>query len=83
MAEKRIGTVSHWFGNVGVAGIELTGKLAVGERIHVKGHTTDFEQDIASMQIDRKDVSDAGAGDNVGIKLESRARVGDSVYKVT
>jgi hypothetical protein len=46
MAEKLIGTVSHWFGNIMVAGIELTSKLAVGDRVHVLGHTTDFEQGI-------------------------------------
>lgn len=82
MAEKQIGTVSHWFGNVSVAGIELTDELAVGDRIHIKGHTTDFEQDVTSMQIDRKEVSEARPGDNIGIKLDSRARVGDDVYKV-
>ncbi|MBE9506641.1 MAG: translation elongation factor-like protein [Chloroflexi bacterium] len=83
MAEKLIGKVSHWFGKIGVAGIELTGKLAVGDRVHVLGHTTDFEQEITSMQIMHQDVSEVGPGDDVAIKLELRARIGDSVYKVT
>lgn len=83
MAEKLIGKVSHWFGKIGVAGIELTGKLAVGDRVHILGHTTDFEQEIKSMQVMHQDVSEAGAGDDVGVKLESRARAGDDVYKVT
>ena len=83
MAEKQIGKVSHWFGNISVAGFELTDKLAVGDRIHILGHTTDFEQDVTSMQIDRKEVTEVGPGDDVGIKLESRARVGDTVFKVT
>ncbi|MBN1976138.1 MAG: translation elongation factor-like protein [Anaerolineae bacterium] len=82
MAEKLIGKVSHWFGNINVAGIELTAKLAVGDRIHVLGHTTDFEQEIKSMQILHQDVSEAGRGDDVGVKLKSRVRVGDKVYKV-
>jgi translation elongation factor EF-Tu-like GTPase len=82
MAEKLIGTISHWFGNIKVAGIELTAKLAVGDRVHILGHTTDFEQEITSMQIDNQDVSEAGRGDDVGVKLEARARVGDKVYRV-
>lgn len=82
MAEKLIGRISHWFGNIGVAGIELTDKLAVGDRVHIVGHTTDFEQEITSMQIMHRDVNEAGPGDDVGVKLQSRARVGDSVYKV-
>lgn len=83
MAEKLIGEVTHWFGNISVAGIDLTGKLAAGDRIHIQGHTTDFEQDVSSMQIDREEVKEAGPGDSVGIKLQDRARVGDEVYKVT
>jgi selenocysteine-specific translation elongation factor len=82
MAEKLIGTVSHWFGNIKVAGIDLTSKLAVGDRVHILGHTTDFEQEIKSMQIMHQDVSEAGRGDDVGVKLKARARVGDKVYKV-
>jgi selenocysteine-specific translation elongation factor len=82
MAEKLIGQVSHWFGNIFVAGIELTGKLAVGDRVHILGHTTDFEQEIRSMQIMHQDVSEAGRGDDVGVKLSTRARVGDKVYRV-
>ncbi len=83
MAEKLIGKVTHWFGKIGVAGIELTDRLAVGDRIHVLGHKTDFEQEITSMQVMHQDVSEAGPGDNVGIKTQSRARVGDRVHKVT
>jgi translation elongation factor EF-Tu-like GTPase len=82
MAEELVGKVTHWFGNISVAGIDLSGRLAVGDRIHVLGHTTDFETDIESMQIDRQAVTEAGPGDSIGIMLESRARAGDSVYKV-
>ena len=83
MAEELVGKVTHWYGKINVAGIDLTGKLAVGDRIHVLGHTTDFEMDVKSMQIDRQEVPEAGPGDSIGIMLESRARAGDSVYKVT
>jgi translation elongation factor EF-Tu-like GTPase len=83
MAEKLIGKVNHWFGRIGVAGIALTDKLAVGDRIHVLGHTTDFEQEVTSIQIMHQDVNEAGNGDEVGIKVQFRARSGDLVYKVT
>ncbi|MCK4315707.1 MAG: translation elongation factor-like protein [Anaerolineae bacterium] len=83
MAEQLIGKVNHWFGRIDVAGIELTDKLAVGDSIHILGHTTDFEQKITSMQIMHQDVNEAGPGDDVGVKVQFRARVGDRVYKVT
>ena len=83
MAEQLIGKVNHWFGRIDVAGIELTDELAVGDSIHILGHTTDFEQEITSMQIMHQDVNEAGPGDDVGIKVQFRARVGDRVYKVT
>jgi hypothetical protein len=83
MEEKLIGRVNHWFGKIGVAGIELTDELAVGDHIHLLGHTTDFDQDVTSMQIMHQDVAAAGPGDDVGIKAQFRARVGDRVYKVT
>ncbi len=83
MAEKPIGKVNHWFGGIGVAGIELTDKVAVGDHIHILGHTTDFEQEITSMQIMHQNVNEASPGDDVGVKVQFRARVGDRVYKVT
>lgn len=82
MPEELIGEVSHWFGNINVAGIKLSGKLSIGDRIRIVGHTTDFEQEITSMQVENEDVVEADPGDEVGVKLASRARPGDSVYKV-
>jgi putative protease len=83
MAEELVGNVSHWFGKISVAGIELIGPLAVGDRLHFLGHTTDFEQEVTSMQVMHQDVSEAGPGDDVGLKVKARVRVGDNVYKVT
>jgi putative protease len=74
--------VSHWFGKINVAGIKLSGKLALGDQIHIIGHTTDFKQEISSMQVDNEHVAEAEPGDEIGIKLASRARTGDGVYKV-
>jgi len=83
MPEQLVGEVSHWFGNINVAGIKLSGDLVVGDRVHIVGHTTDLEQEIASMQVDNEDVSEAHAGDEIGVKLAARARPGDEVYKAT
>ncbi|MBM3317242.1 MAG: translation elongation factor-like protein [Candidatus Eisenbacteria bacterium] len=81
--ETRIGTVTHYFGKVGVAAIELaSGGLALGDTIRVKGHTTDFTMTVDSMQIDRVEVPGADRGQAVGIRVPEPARVGDEVYKV-
>ena len=82
MSEELVGEVSHWFGKINVAGITLSGDLNVGDRIHIVGYTTDFEQDIGSMQIDNANVGEAHAGDEIGVRLPSRARPGDSVFKL-
>jgi selenocysteine-specific translation elongation factor len=83
MKEKAVGKVSDFFAHVVVAGIDMTGKLKVGDKIHIKGHTTDIEMDLTSMQIDNKDVTQAKKGQSVGIKVPERVRPGDVVYKVT
>lgn len=83
MKEKEIGVVSDFFAHVVVAGITLTGALKVGDKVHIKGHTTDLEMDITSMQIDNKNVAAAKKGQSVGVKVPDRVRPGDLVYKVT
>ena len=83
MPEEVIGKVSDFFAHPVVAGIELTGTLKAGDTIHIKGHTTDMEFTVNSMQIDNVDVNEAKAGDSVGIKVSERVRRGDTVYKVT
>ncbi|MFC1897121.1 translation elongation factor-like protein [Chloroflexota bacterium] len=83
MSEAEIGKVSDFFARPVVAGIELTGTLQQGDKIHIKGHTTDMEFIVNSMQVDNADVTQAKAGDAVGIKVSDRVRRGDIVYKVT
>lgn len=83
MPEEVIGKVSDFFARPVVAGIELTATLNLGDKIHIKGHTTDLELIVNSMQIDNVDVKQAKAGDAVGIKLSERVRRGDIIYKVT
>ena len=83
MPEKEIGSVSDFFARPVVAGIELTGTIKQGDKIHIKGHTTDIEMVVESMQIDNANVTEARAGDAVGIKVSDRVRGGDRIYKVT
>ena len=83
MPEEVIGKVSDFFAHPVVAGIELTGTLKVGDTIHIKGHTTDMEFTVNSMQINNVDVNEAKAGDAIGVKVSERVRRGDTVYKVT
>jgi len=83
MPEDIIGKVSDFFAHPVVAGIELTATLKVGDKIHIKGHTTDLEMNVDSMQIDNVQVQEAKARDSIGIKVSDRVRKGDTVYKVT
>jgi len=83
MAEELVGKVKDYFARIGVIGIDLVAPLKVGDTIHIKGHTTDLEQVVESMQIEHEDVQEAKAGDSVGIKVPDRCRGGDDVYKVT
>ncbi len=82
MEEKEVGRVVDFFAQVMVAGIQMSGPLAVGDTIHIKGHTTDFQQQVGSMQIEHQVVQQVNAGDSAGIKMTDRCRAHDIVYKV-
>jgi len=83
MAETEIGKVSTFFARPVVAGLELTAALNVGDKIHIKGHTTDVETTVESMQVNNVDVKEAKPGDSVGVKVPDRVRPGDHVFRVT
>ena len=76
-----IGHVSHFFSKIGVAVVDLTLPLAVGDRILVKGPLTDFEQIVDSMQIERKSIGRAEGGQSIGLKTAQVAKEKDTVYK--
>lgn len=78
-----IGNVTLFFAKPCVAAIEITsGSLSVGDTVRIKGATTDFEQKVESMEIDRKPVPSATAGQSVGIKVKDRVRQHDKVFKL-
>lgn len=83
MGEVEIGKVTDFFAKPVVAGIELSGALGIGDRIHIKGSTTDMMLTVESMQIERVNTAEGKPGDVVGIKVPDRVRPGDTVYKVT
>ena len=82
MAEEEIGKVSDFYAHPVVAGIELTAGQKVGDKIRIKGHTTDLELTVDSMQIDNAEVHEAGAGDSIGVKVPDHVRKHDTVYKI-
>ena len=80
MPEVMVGKVSDFYRQPMVAGIEATAPIKEGYRIHIKGHTTDLECTVDSMQIDHRQVSRCKAGDSIGIKVPDRVRKDDTVY---
>jgi len=82
MAEEKIGKVVGFYSHVSVAAIKLEATLKVGDKIHIKGATTDITQKVDSIQIEHDTIKEAKKGDSVGIKIKDRARPNDIVYKV-
>lgn len=80
--EKLIGKITHYFGKISVGIIELSDALKVGDTIHIKGHTSDFTQQISSMQIEHEEVTEGKAGDSVGTKVDQKVHESDEVFKI-
>lgn len=80
---KLIGEITHYFGKIGVAVIELKGPLKAGDTIRIAGgETTDFTQEVGSMEMDHKKIKTAKAKQSVGLKIKEKVREGYSVYKL-
>jgi putative protease len=83
MTERKIGTVTHYYNHLHVAGVIITdGELHTGDKIHIKGHTSDFEQTVRSMEMDHEHIDVAQPGDDIGISVIDHAREHDTVYLV-
>jgi len=80
--EKEIGKITHYYDKAGVAILELTDKLSVGEAVKIKKGDTEFEQKVESMQVEHENVDSAKKGDVVGLKVSEPAKEGALVYKV-
>ncbi len=83
LGEKEIGFISHYFSGIGVGIVEVTnGTLNVGDKVRIKGETTDFTQKVDSMQYEHQPINKAEAGKSVGIKVTDRVREHDKVFLV-
>jgi putative protease len=78
---QEVGSVSHFFGHINVAVVDLTGPISIGDKIVIKGPTTDIEQTVDSMEIDHVKINRAIAGQSIGMKVKDRVREKDTVYK--
>jgi len=82
MLEEQIGYVSNFFKNISVAAVEITdGSVSIGDNLNFRGHTTDFEITVDSIQIDHKAVTEAKKGDSIGLTVPAKVRRHDKVYK--
>jgi translation elongation factor EF-1alpha len=77
---EAIGTVTHYFTGLSVAAVELDKPLHVGDKVHIKGHTTDLVQTVESMQVDHQTIEEAGPGDDLAIKVDEHVREHDKIY---
>ena len=83
MPEEQVGVVVKFFVKPSVAAIEVTnGSIKTGDRLKYKGHTTDFDEQVTSMEKDNQVIEEANVGDLIGIKVKDRVRENDKVYKV-
>jgi putative protease len=80
---ERVGEVTHFFGKINVAVLDLSKDLKIGDPVHFLGHNTDFHQEISSMQIEHEEVTEGQAGTEVAVKVTQRVRRGDAIFRLT
>ena len=82
MSEELVGTVGHYFPKPQVCIVKLTAALKVGDRLHFSGHGADFQQAVASMQLDHVPVQAGSPGHEIAIKVDQKVREGTQVYRI-
>jgi putative protease len=83
MSGKLVGEVNHFYNRIGVAVIDLVDAIEVGDQVHFFGRSTDFRQAVQSMQIEHEQITEAGKGQEIAMKVERRVRNHDKVYKLS
>jgi translation elongation factor EF-1alpha len=79
--EVKVGKVTHYYNRIGVAVLELTGELKIGDKITIMGKNTELTQSVSSMEIEHRKVQSAGPGMEIALKVFEPVRHGDIVYK--
>ena len=79
----KVGEVTHYFPHVKAAALlVLKDSIKVGDEIYLKGHTTDFKEAVNSIQLDREPIQEGKKGQEIGLLVKKRVRIGDGVYKL-
>ena len=78
---QEVGEITHFFGHIKVAVVEVKDTINKGDKVTIKGHTTDFEQTISSMQVDHNEIETAKKGQEIGMKVDDIVRRGDKLFK--
>ena len=82
IVDSEAGKITHYYSNIGVAIVEVADTISAGDKIHIQGATSDFEQDVGSLQIEHESVEVAEAGQVIGLKVNEKVRDGDKVFVV-
>ena len=82
VTETEVGEITHYWSHLGVAGVHLTAPVDTGDHIHVLGHTSDFEQDIGSMEVEHHKIQHGEPGEDVGLRVVEHVREHDRIYRV-
>ena len=82
MSGTQVGQITHYFDHINVAALTLMEPLHVGDTIHILGHSTDFKQEVTSLEIDHQLVNEAKPGDDVGMKVIQKVHPHDKVFKL-
>jgi translation initiation factor IF-2 len=83
MSSNLVGEVTHFYNHLGVAVVDLSDALKIGDQVHFFGRSTDFRQEVTSMQIEHEPISEAGKGQEVAVKVDRRVRKRDKIYKLS
>lgn len=82
MAEVQVGKITHYYNKIGVAVVEVSAPIKVGDTIKISGHDKEFTQVVTSMQIEHQSISEAKKGDLIGMKIDQPVKEKDLVYKI-
>ena len=82
MVKKLIGKITHYYNNIGVAVVQLKSALKVGDKVLIEGPNDSFEQQIKSMQIDKKSIKEAKSKQEIGLKVDQEVKGSFKIYKI-